>query len=981
MELKSLIVLGAALVVASGARASFVQCEDRSLCPDGATCCKIDDRTWGCCPYEFGQCCKDGLHCCPSGYSCDGANSSCTHKVTQQGLFGTVLERVSPLARAQRDEVSRGSLAGNVRCPDGNYCLDGQTCCLLTSGHYGCCPYAHAQCCSDHTSCCPEGYQCKVSTHQCVHATSNHTVAMAKKVDPTLLSVASPRNGPLVNKVRCPDGNYCPDGQTCCLLTTGHYGCCPFRHAQCCSDHKSCCPEGYQCKVSTHQCVHATSNHTVAMAAKVGVVTGAPRQVEVDVSELSVQNVRCPDGNYCRDGQTCCLLTTGHYGCCPFRHAQCCSDHKSCCPEGYQCKVSTHQCVHATSNHTVAMVAKVGVVTGAPRQVEVDANELSVQNARCPDGSYCRDDQTCCLLTTGHYGCCPFRNAQCCSDHTSCCPEGYQCQVSMHKCVLATSNHTVAMAKKVDPIDPTLLSVAIPRNGPLVNEIPCPDGNYCPDGQTCCALSSGHYGCCPYPDAVCCSDHTSCCPEGYHCKVETHECLFKTSNHTVAMVAKVGVVKGAPRQVEVDVSELSVQNVPCPDGNFCLDGQTCCLLTTGQYGCCPYAHAQCCSDHASCCPEGYICKVSTRQCLHSSSNHTVPMGQKVRPLVLSATKSASSEVTVRDNHRAGERIKCPDGAYCQDTQTCCLLTSGRYGCCPYVHAECCSDHSSCCPEGYHCKVSTKQCIHATSNHTFAAAQKVDSIVPQLGALSPPVSDGITCPDGHKCLSGQTCCQVKSGKYGCCPLPEAVCCSDHRTCCPKGYQCRVATQMCQLADHWVPAVLKLPSFTFAALIEAAALNQVCPDGNECDDEQTCCQLQSGSYGCCPYNQAVCCDDRAHCCPAGYTCDTEGGRCLKGSLSSPMRPIVPKRRSRPMNRILVNEVKTTCPDQSICPDKMTCCQSNRTYVCCPFDKATCCADGEHCCPEGYQCDEARRMCTRKLRPVEVPALEEFSSNTNP
>ncbi|KAH7966737.1 hypothetical protein HPB49_019056 [Dermacentor silvarum] len=195
MELKSLIVLGAALVVASGARASFVQCEDRSLCPDGATCCKIDDRTWGCCPYEFGQCCKDGLHCCPSGYSCDGANSSCTHKVTQQGLFGTVLERVSPLARAQRDEVSRGSLAGNVRCPDGNYCLDGQTCCLLTSGHYGCCPYAHAQCCSDHTSCCPEGYQCKVSTHQCVHATSNHTVAMAKKVDPTLLSVASPRNG------------------------------------------------------------------------------------------------------------------------------------------------------------------------------------------------------------------------------------------------------------------------------------------------------------------------------------------------------------------------------------------------------------------------------------------------------------------------------------------------------------------------------------------------------------------------------------------------------------------------------------------------------------------------------------------------------------------------------------------------------------------------------------------------------------------
>ncbi|XP_075528306.1 progranulin-like isoform X4 [Dermacentor variabilis] len=531
MQLKSLIVLGAALVVASGERrASFVQCEDSSLCPDGATCCKIDDEAWGCCPYEFGQCCEDGRHCCPTGYSCDGANSSCTHKVTQQRLFRTLL------ARDERGEVSRESSVGNVRCPDGNYCLDGQTCCLLTSGHYGCCPYQHAECCSDHSSCCPEGYQCRVSTHQCIHA---------------------------------------------------------------------------------------------------------------------------------------------------------------------------------------------------------------------------------------------------------------------------ITNHTVAMVKKVDPIVPALTSVASLRN------------------------------------------------------------------------------------------ELSVQNIRCPDGNYCNDGQTCCLLTSGQYGCCPYAHAQCCSDHASCCPEGYICKVSTRQCLHAASNHTMPMVQKVQPVLLS---SATPEVT-------GELIRCPDGAYCQDTQTCCLQKSGRYGCCPYVHAQCCSDHASCCPEGFRCKVSTRQCIHATSNHTVAMLEKVNSIVPEPVELPPQKSD-------------------------------------------------------------VP-------------------NQMCPDGNECQDDQTCCLLQSGSYGCCPYNQAVCCDDREHCCPAGYTCDTQAARCLKGDLSSPlMRPLVPKRRSSSLiNTILVDEVKTTCPDQSTCPDKMTCCQStNSTYVCCPFDKATCCEDGEHCCPEGYQCDEARRMCTRKLRPEDVPALNEFPSDAN-
>ncbi|XP_065287821.1 progranulin-like isoform X4 [Dermacentor albipictus] len=713
MQLKSLIVLGTALVVASGARVRFLQCEDGSLCPDGATCCKIDDEAWGCCPYEFGQCCEDGRHCCPTGYSCDGANSSCTHKVTQKRLFGTVLERVPPLARDQRDQVSGESSVGNIRCPDGNYCLDGQTCCLLASGHYGCCPYQHAECCSDHSSCCPEGYKCRVSTHQCVQATTNHTVAMVKKVDPivpALTSVASLRNELFVKNIRCPDGNYCNDGQTCCLLTSGQYGCCPYAHAQCCSDHESCCPEGYICKVSTRQCLHAASNHTMPMVQKV-----QPVLLSSATPEVTGELIRCPDGAYCQDTQTCCLQKSGRYGCCPYVHAQCCSDHASCCPEGFRCKVSTRQCIHATRNHTVAMLEKVDSIV--PELVELPlqkSDESPVGNVRCPDGSYCLDGQTCCVLASGHYGCCPYQHAECCSDHSSCCPEGYQCRVSTHQCVHATTNHTVAMVKKVDPVVPALRSVASLRN------------------------------------------------------------------------------------------ELSVQKIRCPDGNYCNDGQTCCLLTSGQYGCCPYAHAQCCSDHTSCCPEGYICKVSTRQCLHKASNHTMPMVQKVQPVLLSA---ATPEVTVP-------------------------------------------------------------------------------------------------------------------------------------------------------------------------------NQLCPDGNECEDDQTCCLLQSGSYGCCPYNQAVCCDDKEHCCPAGYTCDVQAARCIKGDLSSPlMRPLVPKRRSRLTNTILVDEVKTTCPDQSTCPDKMTCCQSkNSTYVCCPFDKATCCKDGEHCCPGGYQCDEARRMCTRKLRPEDVPALNEFPSDAN-
>ena len=49
---------------------------------------------------------------------------------------------------------------------------------------------------------------------------------------------------------------------------------------------------------------------------------------------------------------------------------------------------------------------------------------------------------------------------------------------------------------------------------------------------------------------------------------------------------------------------------------------------------------------------------------------------------------------------------------------------------------------------------------------------------------------VVCPDGQsECPSGNTCCKLSSGQYGCCPLPAATCCSDHLHCCPHGYTCR------------------------------------------------------------------------------------------------------------------------------------------------------------------------------------------------
>ncbi|XP_075731300.1 progranulin isoform X16 [Rhipicephalus microplus] len=956
MALKSLIILGAVLAVASGARSNFVQCVDTSLCPDGATCCETADGTWGCCPYEFGQCCQDGRHCCPLGYSCDAAQGSCVHELTQERLFRTALEpRVSGLAQNRRNEVIHG--VNSVRCPDGNYCLDGQTCCLLTSGSFGCCPYQHAECCSDHTSCCPEGYRCRISTHQCVHATTNHTVAMAHKVSavaaqPGQFEVSA--NDLFDENIRCPDGNYCEDGQTCCLLRSGQYGCCPYQYAQCCSDHVSCCPEGYLCKISTHQCIHTVTNHTVPMVQKVQPVRRP--QGQASAPQVDAELNQCPDGSFCQDTQTCCLLKSGRYGCCPYAHAECCSDHTSCCPEGYRCLVSTQQCIHAESNGTAPMLRKVDSITlESTEQLRLKPD--AVNNVRCPDGNYCLDGQTCCLLTSGSYGCCPYQHAECCSDHTSCCPEGYQCRISTHQCVHATTNHTMAMVQKVRAVatEPRQLEVSVndtteSRTSALTSAqaelLKCPDGSYCQSTQTCCLLVSGHYGCCPYVQAQCCSDHTSCCPEGYRCKVSTKQCVHTTSNHSVAAGQKVDPV--IPKSALVSPRP---NDVTCPDGHKCQSGQTCCPLSSTRYGCCPLPDAVCCDDDQHCCPHGYICNEGSGSC--EFGERSVPMVQKVAAFV----DAALIQAAIRNE-------KCPDGNECDDDQTCCQLRSGSYGCCPYNHAVCCDDKVHCCPEGYKCDTQADRCINGNLTAS-PMSQIIQKRISRPANRIPVDVPNEKCPDGNKCDDNQTCCQLRSGSYGCCRYHHAVCCDDKVHCCPNGYMCNAKAERCtngNLTAFPLSRIIQKRIRRPANRILVDVPNEKCPDGNKCDDEQTCCQLRSGSYGCCPYHHAVCCDDKVHCCPEGYKCDAKADRCINGNLTaSPMSRIIQKRISRPANRILVDVPNEKCPDGNKCDDEQTCCQlRSGSYGCCPYHHAVCCDDKVHCCPEGYKCNAKAERC---------------------
>ncbi|GBL86683.1 Granulins, partial [Araneus ventricosus] len=130
--------------------------------------------------------------------------------------------------------------------------------------------------------------------------------------------------------------------------------------------------------------------------------------------------------------------------------------------------------------------------------------------------------------------------------------------------------------------------------------------------------------------------------------------------------------------------------------------------------------------------------------------------------------------------------------------------------------------------------------------------------------------------------------------------------------------------------------------------ASAVKKECPGGTfTCRDSATCCPLSDKSYGCCPMENAVCCDDHIHCCPANTKCSTD--MCIQSNNKS-------------VEIHLLRNKDVICDDQSVCPYGTTCCKNPHTKKigCCPKESAVCCDDGLHCCPEGTTCNLEERKC---------------------
>jgi len=83
------------------------------------------------------------------------------------------------------------------------------------------------------------------------------------------------------------------------------------------------------------------------------------------------------------------------------------------------------------------------------------------------------------------------------------------------------------------------------------------------------------------------------------------------------------------------------------------------------------------------------------------------------------------------------------------------------------------------------------------------------------------------------------------------LLQAVCCSDKQHCCPSGTECDLSAGTCTQESHSLPW-----NVVAVRNVDKVSSNDVvCPDGQKCDDDNTCCELGSGLYGCCPYPKVL------------------------------------------------------------------------------------------------------------------------------
>lgn len=168
----------------------------------------------------------------------------------------------------------------------------------------------------------------------------------------------------------------------------------------------------------------------------------------------------------------------------------------------------------------------------------------------------------------------------------------------------------------------------------------------------------------------------------------------------------------------------------CPDNRQCPEDSSCCIGSNGQYSCCKYKNAVCCSDGEHCCPEGTLCQSGGCVVNHSEQSAAQKLIKslgnddgKTLPL-----KSNPSEALL-DLSANSEIVICPDPTrHCPDYNTCCLMPNHQWVCCPLPNAACCPDGYHCCPYGSRCDPTSTRCYRGNGEEDSSTLFFLQSIL-------------------------------------------------------------------------------------------------------------------------------------------------------------------------------------------------------------------------------------------------------------
>jgi len=765
-----------------------------------------------------------------------------------------------------------------TQCGDNTCCGVDETCCQVSqdvkkmsyertldtipgepkASAFKCVKAKNAACCNEKSDknqyACQETFKCDTENKRCLPSYINDQTSEEDKVakseevivlNPTRLPGANPTEGVCgVRKVTCPDDSCCAKSQKCCLLHDGSYGCCPHESGLCCGG-VGCCREGFTCDNEKFACVKQESSTAVEKIS----------QDKVESHCGSKQS--CPDRSCCGEGNQCCVLQDGFFGCCPFTNGVCCSDGAGCCPNGHKCDVGKSECVAVSPDGQELRIS----MKATPRNTPARSEATETQ---CPNGESCKWPGTCCDLGSGKYGCCDFVNGTCCAGGLGCCPASFECDVAGSSCRLNAASAPVPMKFTRD----TTPRPHAPHTQKevCVGETKCTDDTCCPLGSTCCARPDGSMSCCSYMEGICCSDG-GCCAEGHECDPDQKACKAKTGETYPYLASQKSTAPpSSPTANGVSApGKCYTDERLCSQGMCCPRSATCCDKGFGQVGCCPQTHAVCC-EGGGCCASGTTCDNKERVCRHPNNETDVsPM--------LTSDSSHSPEAEWDVEECWDDEQTCPgDGGCCFKHETCCLLQTEEgpmSACCPHENGVCCS-FGGCCPSDSTCDNDAQVCRNPLGEVVGDAASSKGSAVHPLDGLGE-----LECADGSVCGAFDTCCSLgfdadaDSEIFACCPFENAVCCSEFEGCCPNGYECDGETKTCVTNGREISSGSHATPEPPATYVCELPLTQ-CPNGKCCATSQYCAETSSSVFKCVERGYAVC-GNGSHACPKDSFCD--------------------------------------------------------------------------------------------------------------